>query len=193
MNFWEQFWTEVVKTPTLFTGTVAFLIFALTQAGNMYSAWLRRRKRAISLMRALYAEVEFNTQDLRKFTEHKDQRLKIVEKRLRADPDRVPHVTDAQHTIVYRENIDYLGAIKNLDPAPLVCFYGELEKMNEMIRGLSRPTYKALPKHGKVNVIKRLYDSATETERLGQIILNDMQKIMPKNISRKAPPAPIRH
>jgi len=55
-----------------------------------------------ALIRALFAEIDFNTRDLEIFVRESD--LGAVRRRILEDADGtlVPHITDARHTEIYR-------------------------------------------------------------------------------------------
>lgn len=150
-----------------------------TRIAETISSWIRRRRERVNLIRALFAEVDFNTKDLYVFgamSAATDQ----IEKRFQEKPDAVIHVTDAHHTLIYTENIDKLHYLDDRFAARLVLFYGLLDKIKAQIDGISLSSFAAVTPAGKLSVVNTLLANVEECEGIGREILNDFSKAYPK-------------
>lgn len=157
-------------------------------ASRLYDLWSEQRKRRAAreaYIRAIFAEVDFNTYDMSRFLDSTiapEQLLPMFEKKA----DFVPHITDARHTEVYRSRIDELDALagrrgeRESLVGILVQFYGELEKVTQQIEGLSKPSFKSISPEGKMGTIERIYQTCLVCETLGKEILWKMERAHPE-------------
>lgn len=156
----------------------------LWTGSRLWEFWLGARTRRANrdaFIRAIYAEVDFNTFDMSRFLAAtvSAQRLEYL---FEQNLDFVPHITDARHTEVYRSRIGELhevagdgtqhdGLVGNL-----VRFYGELEKVTQQIEGLSKASFRHISVRGKVGTIANIYATCQICVDLGTVILNQMDR-----------------
>jgi len=113
----------------------AVAVFALSKATELISAYVAHRRRRSAFIRALFAEIEFNTDELRVFTAQRRPKADL-EAFFAGGADRRPHITDARHTIIYQRNIDLISFVDDGLVRKIVAFYGELEKLKAQVDGL---------------------------------------------------------
>ncbi|MGY9046929.1 MAG: hypothetical protein ACKVKF_07650 [Rhodobacterales bacterium] len=141
-----------------------------------YEGWQDNRRRARAqdnLVRALYAEIDFNTRDMEEFLE-KSPSEAVLRDKMTADPNLVPHITDARHTEIYRCRISELHTVKHETLRRMVHFYGVLEKIKVQIDADNYPSYKTLSIEGRMNAVLVIIRTAERARDFGQDILDDM-------------------
>ncbi|MEL7163866.1 MAG: hypothetical protein AAGL96_00220 [Pseudomonadota bacterium] len=172
----------VVDTRLIVSGISAAVAIGLWVAKEFIQAWLRRedgKKRRDNLVRALYAEVDFNTRDMEIFLS-KSPSKDTLKDTMTANPSLVPHITDARHTEIYRSKIAELHGVKDRTLSNMVHFYGMLEKIKMQIEGVNYPSYKTLSVDGRMNGVMVIVRTAHVARRLGQDLLSDMEQDYPK-------------
>ena len=135
-------------------------------------------KRRDNLVRALYAEVDFNTRDMEKFLE-KSPSEDVLREKMSANPGLVPHITDARHTEIYRNKISELHGVKDRTLSNMVHFYGMLEKIRMQIEGINYASYQTLSVEGRMNGVMVIVRTSHVARRLGQQLLLDMEADYP--------------
>lgn len=156
--------------PGLVTAFGAFLIWALTRWAELVGTWRAARIGRKNFIRALYAEVDFNTRDLEFFLMN-SANISDIEAAMQADPDLLPHITDAHHTIIYSQNIQNMHLLDDSLAARLVLFYGLLEKIKAQIDGMNLRSFQSISARGRAVIIKRLIVQIQQCEAEGRIIL----------------------
>ncbi|MEM7525514.1 MAG: hypothetical protein AAF360_17510 [Pseudomonadota bacterium] len=154
-------------------GLIGVLIWVASQVRDSH---LRSRERAVSgeaYIRALYAEIDFNTRDLRLFVDQFDPPR--IEAAIRADASLVPHITDARHTQMYMSRLTEIHSAGGAVIFDIVDFYGALEKIRTQIEGISAPSYRSISPEGRVQVIRRLRDACEDAEHKGRMILGKLE------------------
>jgi len=165
---------------------LGFVTVFLWVASRVFDLWLAHKRRVAdrdAFIRAIYAEVDFNTFDMTRFLDATVplERLETLFHR----PDFVPHITDARHTEVYRSRINELHAVVGKNPGDgrlvgdLVRFYGELEKVTQQIEGLSKPSFLQISVKGKVATLSMIYNTCAICERIGTGVLGTMKARYP--------------
>jgi len=172
---------ETLETLLLVTrlGTVTVTIWICSRIFDLWQSARLRAANRDAYIRAIYAEVEFNTFDMTRFLDSVVPLARL--ETLFLDPDFVPHITDARHTDVYKARIHDLHAVSghgvgedNL-VAQLVRFYGELEKVTQQIEGLSKVSFRSISPVGKAGTISRIYRTCENCEDVGIKILTEME------------------
>lgn len=159
-----------MQDKVIFTAVVSISLWVATQVYQLFRDLYRQRIEKINLVRALFAEIDFNTKDLHIFAKNSAS-LKDLERKLREDPVLVPHITDAHHTLIYKSNITNLPYISNTIIAQLVLYYGLLDKIKEQIDGLNQHSFRTVSAQGRYITIKRILDNVKECEAVGNEIL----------------------
>ena len=165
--------------PGLITAGGAFVIWILTRWVESFRAWQRDRREKDNFIRALFAEVDFNTRDLEGF-QMNSASLAHIEKALRADKALRPHITDARHTLVYASNIGKVHFLDDDLAARLVLFYGLLEKIKAQVDGVNLPSFATVSANGKIATIKELIENVKECEKAGNLLLSKLAESYPK-------------
>jgi len=140
-----------------------------------------RRKRADEkekFIRALYAEVDFNTHDMESFI-LLSASLGEVTRKIRENPDFIPHITDQRHKDVYKSQINLLHHAGDDYIADVVTFYGVMEKIGTEIQGVYLPSYRTISPDGRASVIDDIVEFAFECAAIGQSILAEMERSYP--------------
>lgn len=149
---------------------------------ELYQVRQRREAAATqhdNLVRALFAEIDFNTRDMQDFLKKSpsEDKLKAA---MTGNPGLVPHITDARHTEIYRNRIGALHTVSNSTLSRMVHFYGMLEKVKVQIDGVNYPSYQTLSVDGRMNGVMVIVRTAGLAERFGLQLLRDMQADYPK-------------
>lgn len=134
----------------------------------------QQRKAERNLVRALFAEIDFNTTDMEIFID-KSLSLPNLEKILKEHTKLVPHITDARHTEIYRTRITDVHEIADGMLHQIVHFYGLLEKIRVQIEGVNYPSYKTLTLKGRVNAVDVIMRTAQEAHECGLGLMCVMQ------------------
>mmetsp|Transcript_22928 Transcript_22928/g.38540 ORF Transcript_22928/g.38540 Transcript_22928/m.38540 type:complete len:234 (-) Transcript_22928:770-1471(-) len=156
-------------------------------ASRVFDLWMDHKRRVAdrdAFIRAIYAEVDFNTFDMTRFLDATIslERLSVLFENV----EFVPHITDARHTEIYRSRTEELhfviddGLPDNSLVGDLVRFYGELEKVAQQIEGLGKPSFKQISVPGKAATIGNIYNTCAACERIGVTILGKMQSRFPQ-------------
>ncbi|MEO0676611.1 MAG: hypothetical protein AAFZ02_03545 [Pseudomonadota bacterium] len=166
-----------------FAGIVAAVTFVASRIYEIVVALLRDRRARQSYVRSLFAEIDFNTTDLAIFNEagvDLDDLEAAMEVRAAEGEVLIPHITDARHTVIYSENLAMISALPDELVRSVVQFYGELEKIRNIIEGLSRPSYATIRIPGRVNTIARLYERTQAAQTTGETLLSQMAALSPR-------------
>lgn len=167
----------------LFLVRLGLVTVALWIASRGFDLWQDMRRRASdrdAFIRAIYAEVDFNTFDMKRFLDATIPLTRLAEV-FATRPGFVPHITDARHTDVYKSRIEDLHLVvahahlQDQLVGDLVRFYGELEKIIQQIEGLQKESFKMISNPGKVATIGQIYTACAACERLGIAILGEME------------------
>ncbi|MEM8729793.1 MAG: hypothetical protein AAGF79_07725 [Pseudomonadota bacterium] len=154
-------------------GLVAVGLWIVSRWWDLWRARKQRQDDRETFIRALFAEIEFNTIDLLRFIETKPD-LKVFED-LFQNPSFVPHITDARHTDVYRSRITELHAVSEYLIADVVRFYGDLEKIKAQIDGLQHESFRRISVKGRVGTMANMYDTIKGSAELGAAIIACME------------------
>jgi len=160
------------------TAIAAVALWVASRGFEYFQEYRRNKRIRSNLVRSLFAEVDYNTRDFENFLNNSPD-IEIFEDKL-VDQNFVPHITDARHTEVYRENISLLHNIRDTLIQDLISFYGDCEKIGAQIGGVCMPSYKSISVNGQVNVIKTLYEKCRANKECGERILIKMQKAYPE-------------
>ena len=152
-------------------------LWFLSRTFEICHGLLNRRRGRSSVLRSLFAEVDYNTRDMEIFLEQSPQ-IEDIEVKLH-DSNFVPHITDARQTAIFHANLHLLHHMQDELIQDLVAFYGDLEKLRARIDGITKPSYKSISVEGQINVIRRIYDKCEECQKNGQRILCMMMKAHP--------------
>lgn len=166
---WEGV-SQIVANSAVLTAIVAVLLWVFSRLAEIIGAARRRFSVRESLIRSLYAEVDFNTRDLEFFGAN-SATMEAISTRLRQSDSYLPHITDAHHTIIYTSRISDLHYLDDGLTARLVLFYGLLDKIKAQIDGINQPSYARVSAEGKIAVIARILANVRECEKEGAIIL----------------------
>tara|TARA_R110002073_G_scaffold119450_1_gene260821 strand:- start:246 stop:935 length:690 start_codon:yes stop_codon:yes gene_type:complete len=165
-------------------GIVTILLWVLSRVYDLWIQHVSRKSERNAYLRAIYAEVDFNTFDMTRFLDSTVS-LDVLAPHLER-PEYIPHITDARHTEIYRSRIGELDALSGLYGrhenlvGSLVQFYGELEKVTQQIEGLSKPSFVQISAVGKAGTISRIYKTCAVCEGLGKKILSKMERAYPQ-------------
>ncbi len=159
--------------PAIIAATVGVFLWLATRAYEIYVDRARKASQATADIRALYAEIDFNTRDMELFLNGPSPLDRIIRK-LSDDPNFTPHVTDARHTEIYRTRVRDIHTIGEGLIGRIVYFYGLMEKIKSQIDGLHLPSYRTISAEGRGNVIKNIYRTCEECQSVGELLLADM-------------------
>lgn len=155
--------------------TVGFAIWFVKRIIEQRNAAEAQQEADMNFIRALYAEIDFNTRDMEIFNRDSADPAKVRDA-LMVNPDRVPHVTDARHTQVYRDRIHDLHIIEDGVMHKTIYFYGLLEKILVQAQGFDKPSYKTLSDEGRVAAVELMRGTAVVAERCGKSLLKDFEQ-----------------
>lgn len=174
---WDSL-TSFLSDKAGITAIVTLLLWIVTRWWELGVALARRRRDRASLIRSLFAEVDFNTRDLDFFVKN-SAALDAIAARLRQGDSYRPHVTDAHHTIIYQSRISDLHFLENGLTARLVLFYGLLDKIKAQIDGINQTSYGLISAEGRISVVRQILANVTECRDEGEAILDLFSKTYP--------------
>lgn len=148
------------------TAAVALLALVVGRVYELVRDELRRRAVRQNLIRALFAEIDFNTRDMQIFRE-KSPDMGTLGASLRGDRGLVPHITDARHTEFYRNRIQEIHHVPDELISRVVHFYGLLEKLRVQIDAVGRPSFGTISPDGRVRVVETIFETAQDCELAG--------------------------
>lgn len=160
-------------------GLVTVLLWVASRGFDLWVSYRRRVADRDAFIRAIYAEVDFNTFDMTRFLDATVPVERLAT--LFENKDFVPHITDARHNDVYKSRINELHFVVagQADDASLVGdlvrFYGELEKVVQQIEGLGKDSFKMISVPGKAATMAHIYNTCGACEQIGRKILSKME------------------
>lgn len=125
-------------------------------------------------MRAIYAEIDFNTTDMEIFLT-KSPSLPVLRKAMSEREDLIPHITDARHTWFYSSRISEMHVISDDLMSQIVQFYGLLEKIKMQVEGLNAQSYSTLSASGRFKVVVLIRNTAEEAWLCGKDLLRGLE------------------
>jgi len=164
--------SDIRLVAALLGGLVAVGLWILARGYELFTERRQRKSVGRNFIRALYAEIDFNTRDMELF-------LSIpfppaLEMALREDTKLVPHIVDARHTDFYRSNISSLHHVSDDLIGNVVHFYGMLERIASQIDGLDRPAFLSISADSRITAVRRIYDTARDCEKSGKHLLDQL-------------------
>lgn len=127
-----------------------------------------------NLVRAIYAEIDFNTTDMEIFLT-KSPSLPVLRKAMSEREDLIPHITDARHTWFYSSRISEMHVISDDLMSQIVQFYGLLEKIKMQVEGLNAQSYSTLSASGRFKVVILIRNTAEEAWLCGKDLLRELE------------------
>ena len=127
-----------------------------------------------NLVRAIYAEIDFNTTDMEIFLT-KSPSLPVLRKAMAERDDLIPHITDARHTWFYSSRISEMHVISDDLMSQIVQFYGLLEKIKMQVEGLNAKSYSTLSPAGRFKVVVLIRNTAEEAWLCGKDLLRGLE------------------
>ncbi len=169
-----EFLSDVKIGTAILGGIVAILLFILGKGYELTRDFLRIRRLRRNLVRALYAEIDFNTRDLTRFVNETD--IDYVVRRLRENPDRIPLITDARHTLFYTSRLPEMLFVSNRVIGRIVHFYGRLERLRVQIESIGNDAYMTLDVEARIAIVQRVFKTATTCKNAGEGLMKAMEK-----------------
>ena len=166
--------------------SVAIVLWVLTRLAEALFACQQERAARHGLVRALFAEIDYNARDLEIFIAESPSKEEIRDA-LDRKPDLVPHVTDARHMAFYRSRTLDLVRLDNgrltgesgLIPR-IVHVYGLLGNIEARVEGISADSFRTISLDGKVRVMVGLKDAAEEAHVASINVMAAMQRVYPR-------------
>ncbi|MGR3378562.1 hypothetical protein [Salipiger abyssi] len=155
--------------------TLGFAIWFVKRVMDERAAEGERETARDNLVRALFAEIDFNTRDMEVFLEYSPSRA-YLEKRFAQYPDLIPHITDARHTEIYRNRIREVHGITDGALHLTVNFYGLLEKIRVQVEGVQKPSFATLAPDARVRAVDVIVRTAWEAKLCGMKLLDDLDR-----------------
>lgn len=164
--------SDIRIVAALLGGLVAVALWILARGYELFTE--RRQRKAVrrNFIRALFAEIDFNTRDMELFLSTPFP--PALEMALREDNKLVPHIVDARHTDFYRSNISNLHHVSDDLIGNVVHFYGMLERIASQIEGLDRPAFLSISPDSRIMAVRRIYDTARDCEKSGKHLLEQL-------------------
>lgn len=169
-----EFLSTMKIGTAILAGVVAIFLFLLGKLYEIARDYFRLRRLRRNLVRALYAEIDFNTRDLTRFVEETD--IDYVVRRLREKPDRIPLITDARHTLFYTSRLPEMQFVSNRVIGRIVHFYGRLERLRVQIESIGNEAYMSQDVEARIAVVQRVFKTATTCKNAGEGLMNAMEK-----------------
>ena len=176
--------TDAVNTlgpPLLAAVLTAGVTTLLWLAKEWRSDQYERRTRAEEkekFIRALYAEIDFNTHDMEIFLTTSAS-FADVKAKIRKYKRFIPHITDQRHKEVYKSQIGLLHHAGDEYIGDVVTFYGVMDRIGTEIQGVYLSSYQTISAEGRASIIDDIVDYVFECARIGQSILSEMERTYP--------------
>lgn len=170
---------DLLMWRAVLAAAAAVLIWVIKQFYSEVQKWRLEKRKQRNLVRALFAEIDFNTRDMEDFLKNSVS-VDRIRRTLTQFPDLVPHVTDARHTEIYRNRIGDLHDISDQLLKKTVYFYGLLEKIRVQVEGVSSPGYVTLTLDGRIAVIELIRKTSVDARDAGKDILFEFQRVHKK-------------
>ena len=126
------------------------------------------------MVRAIYAEIDFNTTDMEIFL-IKIPSLSVLRQAMVELDDLIPHITDARHTWFYSSRISEMHVISDDLMSQIVQFYGLLEKIKMQVEGLNAKSYGTLSSAGRFEVVFLIRSTAEDAWLCGKELLRELE------------------
>ena len=126
------------------------------------------------MLRAIYAEIDFNTTDMEIFLT-KSPSLSVLRQAMAERDDLIPHITDARYTWFYSSWISEMHVISDDLMSQIVQFYGLLEKIKMHVEGLNAKSYGTLSSAGRFKVVVLICNTAEEAWLCGKELLREFE------------------
>ena len=169
-----EFLSNMKIGTAILAGVVAISLFILGKGYELTRDFVRIRRLRRNLVRALYAEIDFNTRDLTRFVNETD--INYVVRRLRENPDRIPLITDARHTLFYTSRLPEMQFVSNRVIGRIVHFYGRLERLRVQIESIGNDAYMSLDVDARIAVVQRVFKTATTCKNAGEGLMTAMER-----------------
>lgn len=141
--------------------------------GRGWEVWTERQTNVQvqnNLVRALFAEIDFNQRDMERFLRDSPS-AEVIRAAIAANPKLVPHITDARHTEIYRSRMGEIHNISDRILRQTVEFYGLLEKIRVQVEAVNYPSFKTLSTEGRVNAVDVIRRTAHHAAIRGDALL----------------------
>jgi hypothetical protein len=172
------------------TASVAVILWIASRIVEMVIDRNKLIKEKEKFVRALFAEIDFNTSDMEEFVANPIPLNAVVHK-VKTVEGFIPHITDARHTEIYKSNISVINFAGDAYIREVVYFYGLLERIKGQIDGVYLPSFIKISGQGRANVINRIYDDSFSCAEAGRDILWQMTAEYPSyRLERKKRLAP---
>ncbi|MFW8637235.1 hypothetical protein [Cribrihabitans pelagius] len=158
--------------------TLGFFLWFGKRLFDDWRAARRARRDKRNLIRALYAEIDFNTRDMERFLA-KSVSSEKLRATLEAYPKLIPHITDARHTEIYRTRIAEVHNVADGALFALVDFYGTLERIRVQVEGVNLPSYGTLTLEGRINAVEVIRRTAGTAQARGVSLLQRFERDFP--------------
>lgn len=156
------------------TASVAFLIWVMTRIYELARELRLRRSDKRNYITALYAEIDFNTRDMEIFLAASSS-IEDAVAQFHADPQFVPHITDARHTDIYARTLTSITHVGKDQIGRIVQFYGLLEKLKAQVDGLHLESFAKISAEGKEGTLRGIFATVGECASLGEQILAGLE------------------
>ena len=127
-----------------------------------------------NLVRALYAEIDFNTSDMEIFLKESANGVELWQA-IKENIHLIPFVTDARHRAFYDNLVGDLWVISDRLMAKIVLFYGLLEKISVQVEGLNNPSYLTLSDEGRFRAVDVIKQTSLDALLTGRDLLFELE------------------
>ncbi|WP_295312017.1 hypothetical protein [Roseobacter sp.] len=169
---------QVILMRAILAFAAAVAVWVIREIYLGWKATRDARAKRNNLVRALYAEIDFNTRDMEWFLSKSPGEPQLRDK-MTANPSLVPHITDARHTEIYRTRLAELHGVTDPILSRMVHFYGMLEKIKVQIDGVNYPSYQTLSVEGRLNGVMVIVRTSRMAHRYGSELLSQMEQDFP--------------
>lgn len=170
--------------------SVTVTVWAASRIWEIVSQNRQARQRQGNLVRALFAEIDFNQRDMERFLAFSPSQ-EVIRQAILDNPKLVPHITDARHTEIYRSRIWELHTISDKVLRETVEFYGLLEKIRVQIESINYASFGTLSPEGRNNAVDVIRRTSFQASVCGAVLLEEFAKQHPQlalaRLSRDTP------
>lgn len=141
--------------------------YAVRQISEIVMARVEERRRRGRFFAALYAEIAYNTADLRRFHETAAP-PEVLAAAIKRNATNAAHMTDARHVAIYQSGAASLTELPRSVIGDVVAFYSQLEKIKAQTDALRWESFQQISDAGRLQVLKQLWSTILDGSLLGE-------------------------
>lgn len=149
---------------------LAAMAFVARQSWSVVWETVADRRMRARFIAALYAEITYNTRDLKRFLATAAP-PEAIDAALRRNESKALHMTDARHTKIYALSVERLSLLPQIAILDVVAFYAQLEKIKVQVDAIGQQSFREISDEGRLQVLRTLWRAIEDGRFLGEMAL----------------------